>query len=487
MNNEFVILSSARQVPYEILRRAQERSKQEWILSWELRTKLYLSIFHPIVEDHLWEPWNREVIKGNVNHIKNLELFYLEATTIFIAPESQGNMYPGLIDFVEDTLFLVEILCTPRKSGKTYEEEPESHPFILFDEARYNRWQDRWQLATIGLEDTSRLRTTWKDYIFGLCDAIFGVWPGHSLFHKGIDLYRGPDVFPDKTNPIGFRADSLRYLSLFFTDENNNVPTVRGADYYLLDAAFIESNGPFTFKKTDRLDRHLIITESNEILFYPNWKRWLFLAQHNVLYAAQYHNRHGFDTSFDMLLNSGRWRKGDIHYAMPIIRINSDILVITVLCFYQQVLKKAREGREKLRSQAWLRILKQALNRWVLWRKTSQDIGHNVGVTLAASEALEYVTEFTGSTFEEMENLGIYLHPFKERQYNLIEKLKSWKPKTVWELRYPGYGGVDPVGLYAFYFAGFIGIFTVLGFALSILQTVAAFTNTSYRITSVVS
>ena len=55
----------------------------------------------------------------------------------------------------------------------------------------------------------------------------------------------------------------------------------------------------------------------------------------------------------------------------------------------------------------------------------------------------------------------------------LYNALSSWKPKTFWEMRYPGYGSVDVVALYGFYFAVIFGIITVIGFGLTAVQTYA--------------
>ena len=74
----------------------------------------------------------------------------------------------------------------------------------------------------------------------------------------------------------------------------------------------------------------------------------------------------------------------------------------------------------------------------------------------------------TGSLFEAC-------MPFHERQIKVYKMLKNWKPKTIWEMRHSGYGGVDPVGLYAFYFATALGIISILGLGIAAAQTYAAF------------
>ena len=54
-------------------------------------------------------------------------------------------------------------------------------------------------------------------------------------------------------------------------------------------------------------------------------------------------------------------------------------------------------------------------------------------------------------------------------------ELNMWKPKTVWELRYSGYGSIDPVGRYAFYFGTLLGIATIIRLCATVAHTYAAF------------
>lgn len=54
-------------------------------------------------------------------------------------------------------------------------------------------------------------------------------------------------------------------------------------------------------------------------------------------------------------------------------------------------------------------------------------------------------------------------------------RCKTGDQRTVWHLRYVGYGGVDPVGLYAFYFAIAFGIISILGLAATTAQTYTTF------------
>lgn len=90
------------------------RDHGEWILSWSLRSSLYLSLFYPMVPNNLWGHWNRAVIESNLDHLRGLEEFYMEALTMPItATTSESKICPGMPEFVNDTLALIDILCLP--------------------------------------------------------------------------------------------------------------------------------------------------------------------------------------------------------------------------------------------------------------------------------------------------------------------------------------------------------------------------------------
>jgi len=64
---------------------------------------------------------------------------------------------------------------------------------------------------------------------------------------------------------------------------------------------------------------------------------------------------------------------------------------------------------------------------------------------------------------------------FREPLEKLHEELRSWKPRMIREMGYSGYGSVDPVGLYAFYFATLLGIVTFAGLVMTAAQTYTTF------------
>jgi len=159
-------------------------------------------------------------------------------------------------------------------------------------------------------------------------------------------------------------------------------------------------------------------------------------------------------------------RQGEPHYSAGLIAISQDILVTNILCFHRDTLFK--EKRSRVRSLlTYIGISNNATTSWQVGRRMGVDLEDDVVQGLAKA--------FVGVHAEDWSSLFDACLPFRERQIKLQKVLKEWRPKTIWEMRYPGYGGVDPVGLYAFYFATLLGIITIFGVGISAAQTYAAF------------
>lgn len=99
-------------------------------------------------------------------------------------------------------------------------------------------------------------------------------------------------------------------------------------------------------------------------------------------------------------------------------------------------------------------------------------IAARLGIDL---QPLEELKDVANRRQHDEWGLALHLEPFDERANRLVETLSNWKPETFWEMRYPGYGGVDAIGLYGFHFAIVLGVITLFGFALAIAQTFAQF------------
>lgn len=57
----------------------------------------------------------------------------------------------------------------------------------------------------------------------------------------------------------------------------------------------------------------------------------------------------------------------------------------------------------------------------------------------------------------------------------LYKTLTTWKPRTFWEMRHQGYGNVDVVQLYGFYFGIMVGIAAVIVLCPTAAQTYTSF------------
>jgi hypothetical protein len=114
-------------------------------------------------------------------------------------------------------------------------------------------------------------------------------------------------------------------------------------------------------------------------------------------------------------------------------------------------------------------------------KRFSSDIARRVGIKEKEGTMVEYVKQWMKAQRDDWKALMNpnvpYRHkyPFMKRVYSLPKALKAWKPKAVRELHYTGYGGVDPAGLYAFYFAIIFGIVGILGLGATLGQTFVAF------------
>jgi hypothetical protein len=247
--------------------------------------------------------------------------------------------------------------------------------------------------------------------------------------------------------------------------------------FHLFDASYIESHGPFRFEKTNRLDKHLTF-DGKKIRYYPDWRKWLFLDGHKVLRRARGANLKGWHTSFDTLVNSERVRSRDIYYSSALLNISRDILVNNILFFHQTTLRgKQRRTCAKFRQfwrSIWSYVFRCLPVLGVHDSRSSRAVGKRLGVDLSDTDVLDYCHLF-GTHEDDFQSLFNACMPFRERAIKVQKKLREWKPTTILEMRYAGYGGVDPVSLYAFYFAIVLGIFTIVGLAIASAQTFAAF------------
>ena len=423
-------------------------------------------MFVPMAPSDGWMPWESEVVKRNVGVLMELQGFLLEALMCW----SQLGIptptpLPNLELFVADALELIDILRSPT-GPISMKYSRETHPFQQVTHRRLETWNDRW--AGWSRESSDKLRLIWEHYQCGLCDAIFGMWPapGQNLFHKRCR---------DSLHAAGTNGCIGNILSMDMVYRRST--SAMGIEFRLFDAALIESHGPFRFEPTDRLDKHLTL-DGKTIRYYADWRKWSFLSNHKVLRRAKKANAEGLHVSFDTLVNSERVRPSEIYYSSALLHISKDILVSNILYFHQATLRGQQRKRCANFRRCWQliqSILFRCLPKFGMHdARSSRSIGKRVGVDLSDGEVVDFVHLF-GTHEEDLQSLFNACMPFRERAIKLEKRLREWKPKTIWEMRYAGYGGVDPVGLYAFYFASVLGVLTIIGIGITAAQTFASF------------
>jgi hypothetical protein len=423
----------------DLLEAQTHHDNGKWVFPISFRMALYTMLFDPMVEGNHWIEWNSVVVRRNVEVLRDLQGFLLQSMNwLLICEITTSTNLPNLQSFVLDVFDLIQILITP--TPKLSPEYAKTHPLFQLI-CRLEDWRKRWGEQ---IPDTMKSNESRNGYVVALCDAIFGV-------HTGKDLYERPTF--EHTN----------LWSLLSTDmAQSHIPI---SDFKLLDAGYIERHGPYRFITTTRLDQHLTV-EGHTIFYYADWKKWTFLSRHNVLRRACEVNRSGNHVSFDTLVNKNRMRTGEPHYSSGLMGISQDILVTNILCFHRDTL--FTEKRSRVRSLlTYIGISNNATTSWQVGRRMGVDLEDDVVQGLAKA--------FVGVHAEDWSSLFDACLPFRERQRKLQNVLREWRPRTIWEMRYPGYGGVDPVGLYAFYFATFLGIITIVGVGVSAAQTYAAF------------
>jgi len=341
-------------------------------------------------------------------------------------------------------------MYVPSKPEWTRPELFAVHPLPLLQRTRASSWAERWQSCQPNPTDV------WCEYGSALCDLLFGL-PND-----------GPESFSNAPMPYNKAANLLSSVSLNVR-KPQDTPTT---DHRLFDASFIERCGPFRFKATEAIDKHLLITEDKEILFYCDWKHWAHITYHKLLSGRPH-----FIKS-DVLLTSDRYVFYLNNIRLAISYTYFDLVSTNILCFYQRLAVKESSPRNPY--TIWGNLQRIVLSRLRL-RHSSLDIARRLKINIPEAEMrahiAPYIEQGGGSlaSFVDRHSVMRNCYPFKERVDKLQQTLTDWRPETIWQLRYSGYGGVDPVGLYAFYFATIFGILTIMGLAATGAQTYAAF------------
>jgi hypothetical protein len=99
----------------------------------------------------------------------------------------------------------------------------------------------------------------------------------------------------------------------------------------------------------------------------------------------------------------------------------------------------------------------------------SRNLGEKMGIDLLIlHEFSKSYTVAAGSTLQ-FEDFPIYA----KRLRTIMDRMDAWRPQTYRELAIRPYN--DPLTYHAFWFSGYLAIFTVLSLAISIAQTYSQF------------
>jgi len=436
-------------------------SGNDWLFTEMMRLKLYFHLFIPTTLDTAQgyptgdHSIFRDIICGKIEIVKALESFMVEAATTSDASISGLDACTRLNSFVEDAVLLIRILKSPADFDRRSDADSllaSNHPFRMFD-ARFSSWKKRWKGPWSSASE-SRLQHFWDDYKDGLCDAIFGLWPAPNNYRAFHREKRGDE------DADGCAATLLRSISLGVRPATH-VP--KGMRTKLLDAGSIESNGPFRFVTTDLLHQHLMI-RAHKIFVYTNWKKWAGIRHHAVL-----RNEYKDITTFDILTSQERHSHnvaGNIRE--DLCRLHRSIQLTIFLLFFQSSGTKETPHPPR---RAW----------YGRHKETSLDIARRLGIMETEDEVRERINvilEKIGTSWESLLEPDVGFRqddPFKYRLDDVYSTLQEWKPTNFLEMRHPGYGSVDAVALYGFYFALMVGVIAIIGFALTAAQTYAAY------------
>lgn len=430
-----------------------------WVLSTEQRITLFSELYVPMLREYnsnTWEVLHQVTVNSRLELIRQLQYFFLFSSSMNSKESdvSSCNTVPNLQYFIDDAIQLLRILKQPVATFSTSLEQ--AHPFYQFNIQRNASWNQRYKSLPNSVD-------LWKEYMCGLCDALFGLWPAS-----------GPGPFHKEHGASG----CIGTLLTSFIHGHRDASGVPHIDCYRFDAAYIESRGPFRFKAASSIDDHLLITEHNEILFYAHWQKWACLTSLSVLHSKS------LPCTFDILMCSNRrgWKPQPLtcQIRTSLSQIFGDLVTTGMLFFLQDDINKRIDIKNQSSQNWWIKRLRTTFSSFPATGRSSARIAKRIGMS-TSDDDLSYARAFLeccNNDWARLVNgntLFRTLSPFKDRVDNLHDVLKRWKPKTVWEMHYPGYGGVDPVGLYAFYFAAVLGIVTLISLGVTIAQTFAAF------------
>jgi len=448
-----------------------------WVFSLQERAILYRQLFQNLPADRL-EPGGSflaPVVESHVDTIHGIQGFFLEI------PLKEDNIdedacLPPFQEFLEDALVLIKVLKQEIPSQVPLALQLENNPFVVLTFLRQKSWELRWRTAW------DNLRLTWEAYSTSLCDILFGISVAPTTTHAAMPRWHT-------------QIASLLTGLAFGNRDPSAAPSISAK---LLNATFIERCGPYRFERTSIVAEHLFITEDNHILVYGDWQKQFSLMLNNIVCGPY----EGLTTTFDWLVCEESCYRHASYCRSQYDSLCVDLIATNLLFFMPEVTAVPTEkddeiaakldpesGRSPKRLSSWIMTghpekLWIALRKLTLQRDRNLDIAKRVGIPLDDKTGLARFREVVTRRYRRGRGNDGFVHPdrllrfgsaFRERIDTLHDTLRNWKPQTIWEMRYSGYGGVDPITRYAFWFSTIFGVVAILGFAATVLSTYASF------------
>jgi len=447
-----------------------------WVFSLQERAILYRQLFHNFstVVFVAGGPLAAPSVEGHIHTVRGIQGFFLEI------PLKEDNIdedacLPPFQEFLEDALVLIQVLKQEIPQQVPLHEQFENDPVVVLAFLRQKSWELRWGITW------GKLRLTWEAYSTSLCDILFGISIAPTSTHVAM---------PRSHTQIASLLTGLAF-------GNADLSATPSISAKLLKASFIEHCGPFRFERTSIVSEHLFVTEDNRILVYGDWHKQFSLMMNSILCSK----RESLATRFDLLvfkshyLWAGSCRR---QYSS----LCPDLLATNLLLFMPEVTALTTEKEDEIaakldpesggrpkRLYSWI-MTGDPKKLWIALRKLTRqrdrnlDIAKRLGIPVDGETGLTrfrehiirvYSRRQSTDGFVQSDRLLRFSSAFRERIDTLHDTLRNWKPQTIWEMRYSGYGGVDPITRYAFWFSTMFGIVAILGFAATVLSTYASF------------
>lgn len=462
-----------------------------FLLPEENRRKLYYALFHPIMFDSSLEHHKPEeagyvddIMMSKAYTIFRIEGFLLEVSRLFTDGFGLSKC-PILTSYLDDFYDILNDLLKVRISVQDIRKELRFDQVTRWSESDTikARWATRW--TGIGLtEENFELITsprTRRDYICGVLDAMFGLWPapGHCLLHLGWNHKNGKEEIhafkSEQDHWISAQAAVPRciHTGLYFWESlppqfdvgNGTVDDIEKAasiSLRALDALLIQNRLPYKFKKTNHLEEHLTLAlneERHTILIYPHWKVFLMLRHHKLLVDDSRTDYPQDKISrFQLLSRSKRSPSNRIRGIGGDVRYLAYELIHTyALLFYRGVSKKGQYYEKELS------VIKGD------YYDSSEKIGQSLGIDFSGSEEFrQLLNEFSGPDYSSPQSSDFPI--FGKRLVALNRELCLWKPSTLCEFwRWRGW--IEEESAYwSVMFAIVFGLFAIISCVLSSVQ-----------------